>query len=44
MSNYYEISAEYRKQQVNVVQQTPHGPIQVPQEQVAFRIIGQGWK
>ena len=44
MSNYYEISAEYRKQQLNVVQQTPHGPVQVPQEQVAFRIINQGWK
>ena len=44
MSNFYEISGEYRKQQVNVVQQTPHGPVQVPQEQVAFRIIGQGWK
>ncbi len=44
LSNYYEISAEYRKQQVNVVQQTPHGPVQVPQEQVAFRIISQGWK
>jgi len=44
MSNYYEISAEHRKQQVNVVQQTPHGPVQVPQEQVTFRIISQGWK
>ena len=44
MSNYYEITAEYRKQQLNVVQQTPHGPVQVPQEQVTFRIISQGWK
>jgi len=44
MSNYYEITAEYRKQQMNVVQQTPRGPVQVPQEQVAVRIIGQGWK
>jgi hypothetical protein len=43
-SNYYEISADYRKQQVNVLQQTPQGPIQVPQEQVGFRIISQGWK
>ena len=44
MSNYYEITAEYRKQQLNVVQQTPHGPVQVPQEQVAVRIISQGWR
>ena len=42
--NYYEISAEYRKQQVNVTQQTPQGPIQIPQEQVGFKIISQGWK
>ena len=44
LSNYYDISVEYRKQQVNMVQQTPQGPIQVPQEQVGFKIIGQGWK
>jgi len=44
LSNNYDIAAEYRKQQVNVVQQTPQGPIQVPQEQVGFKIISQGWK
>lgn len=44
LSNYYDISVEYKKQQVNMVQQTPQGPIQVPQEQVAWRIVGQGWK
>ena len=44
LSNYYDIDVEYRKQQVNVVQQTPQGPVQVPQEQVGFKIIGQGWK
>ncbi len=44
LSNYYDISVEYKKQQVNVVSQTPQGPIQVPQEQVGFKIIGQGWK
>ncbi len=44
LSNYYETSANYLKQQVNVVQQTPQGPVQVPQEQVGFRIISQGWK
>lgn len=44
LSNYYDISVEYKKQQVNMVQQTPQGPIQVPQEQVGFKIMGQGWK
>ncbi len=44
LSNRFELSLEYRKQQMNVVQQTPQGPIQVPQEHVGWRIIGQGWK
>lgn len=44
LANYFEISADYRKQQVNVVQQTPHGPVQVQQEQVGFKIISQGWR
>jgi len=44
LSNYYDISVEYRKQQVNMVQQTPQGPVQIPQEQVGFKIIGQGWR
>lgn len=44
LSSYFELSIEYRKQQVNMVQQTPQGPIQIPQEQVAWRIVGQGWK
>lgn len=43
-SNYFELSLEYRKGQVNIVQQTPQGPIQVPQEQVMWRVVGQGWK
>ncbi len=43
-SNYYDIDVEYRKQQVNVLQQTPQGQIQVPQEQVVWKIISQGWK
>jgi len=44
LSNYYDISVEYKKQQVNITQQTPQGPIQVPQEQVGWRVIAQGWK
>ncbi len=43
-SSHFELSIEYRKQQVNTVQQTPQGPIQIPQEQVGFRIVAQGWK
>lgn len=44
LSSYFELSVEYRKQQINMVQQTPQGPIQIPQEQVTWRILGQGWK
>jgi len=44
LSNYFELSIEYKRQQVNIVQQTPQGPIQVPQEQVIWRVVGQGWK
>jgi hypothetical protein len=44
LASDYDISVEYRKTQVNVVQQTPQGPVQIPQEQVGFKIIGQGWK
>jgi hypothetical protein len=41
---HFELAIDYRKQQVNMVQQTPQGPIQLPQEQVVWRIVGQGWK
>jgi len=44
LSNYFELLLEYRRQQVNIIQQTPQGPIQLPQEQVAWRVVGQGWK
>ena len=43
-SNFYEISVNYLKQQVNVLQQTPQGSVQIPQDQVGFKIISQGWK
>jgi hypothetical protein len=42
--NFYEISVNYIKQQVNVLQQTPQGSVQIPQDQVGFKIISQGWK
>mgnify|MGYP001558418809 FL=1 len=44
MANYFELSLEYKKGQVNVPQQTPQGLIQVPQEQVMWKVVGQGWK
>ena len=44
LSNHFDLSVDFRKGQVNVTQQTPQGPIQVPQEQVMWKIVGQGWK
>jgi hypothetical protein len=44
LSNYFELSLEYRRQQVNIVQQTPQGPIQFPQEQIVWRVVDQGWR
>ncbi len=41
---YYGITMEFRRQQSMVQQQTPQGMIQIPQEQVVFRILNQGWK
>ncbi|MDP2918271.1 MAG: hypothetical protein Q8N68_02125 [bacterium] len=43
-SNFFELTLDYKKQQINITQQTPQGPIQVPQEQVVFKAVGQGWK
>lgn len=43
-SNFFELTLDYKKQQVHITQQTPQGPMQIPQEQVAFRAISQGWK
>lgn len=44
LSNYFELSLEFRKQQINAVQQTPQGPIQMPQEKIVWRVLSQGWK
>ena len=44
LSNHFDLSIDYKRQQVNMVQQTPQGPIQVPQEQVVWRVVDQGWK
>lgn len=42
--NNFELSMNFRKGQVNATQQTPQGPIQIQQERVMWKIIGQGWK
>lgn len=44
LSNYFELTLDFRRQQLMTTQQTPAGPMQIPQEQVGFRIIGQAWK
>ena len=41
LSNRFDLSVEYKKHQVNAVQQTPQGPIQIPQQQVAWPIFAQ---
>lgn len=41
LSKVYQLTMEFKRQQVMVAQ--PNG-IQVPQEQVAMRVIAQGWK
>lgn len=44
LSNHFNIAIEFRRQQVMVPHQSPQGVLQVPQEQVGFRILEQGWK
>jgi hypothetical protein len=44
ISNFFEINMEFKKVQQTVAQQTPQGMINIPQEQIVWRMIGQGWK
>lgn len=43
-TNYFELVLEYKKGQTSITQQTPQGPIQIPQERVMWKAIAQGWK
>jgi hypothetical protein len=43
-SEFFEITLEFKKVQQNIQQQTPQGMISIPQEQIVWRAIGQGWK
>jgi hypothetical protein len=42
-SHHYGIIMEFKKVQQSIAQQTPMGPINIPQEQIVWRIVGQGW-
>lgn len=42
--NYFELNLEYKRGQVSAVQQTPQGPMTIPQDQVMWRVLVQGWK
>lgn len=44
LSNTFNITAEYKRQQTGAIQQTPQGPVQIPQEQIIWRVIEQGWR
>jgi hypothetical protein len=43
-SEFFEITLEFKKVQQAIQQQTPQGMISIPQEQIVWRAIGQGWK
>lgn len=43
-SSFFNLVLEFKKGQINLTQQTPQGPINVPQQQVQWRVVGQGWK
>ena len=44
LSNSYELSLDFKRAQIQKTQQTPTGPIEIPQEQIVWRVISQGWK
>jgi len=44
VSSCFGINMEFKKVQQNVPQQTPAGVINIPQEQIVWKMIGQGWK
>jgi len=44
LSNHFALSIDYKRQQVNMAEQVTWRPIQIPQEQVTWRVVDQGWK
>lgn len=43
ISNFVEVTIEYKRIQQNVIQQTPRGPINIPQNQVIAQPMGWKW-
>lgn len=43
-SHHFDLSMEFKRLQQFVPQQTPSGIVNVQQEQIVWRIVGQGWK
>ena len=43
-SNFYELSLDFKRAQIQKTQQTAVGPMQIPQEQIVWRVVAQGWK
>ncbi|MFA6376966.1 MAG: hypothetical protein WCX69_06225 [Candidatus Paceibacterota bacterium] len=44
LASFFELAIDFKKQHVTVPQMTPQGPVQMSQEQVVWKVIGQGWK
>jgi len=44
IQNHYSMTMELKRVQQNIAQQTPQGIINIPQEQIIWRPIEQGWK
>lgn len=44
ISHFFNLSMEFKRLQQIVPQQTPAGVVNVQQEHVVWRIVGQGWK
>ena len=43
-SSRFDLHVEFRRQQMQMTQQTPQGPVQLQQEKVIWRIVKQGWE
>lgn len=44
IDNYFGINLDFKRVQQTVAQQTPQGIMNIPQEQIVWKIINQGWK
>ncbi|MDX9913272.1 MAG: hypothetical protein RBS77_01700 [Candidatus Moranbacteria bacterium] len=44
ISDYFGISLDFKRVQQTIAQQTPQGIINIPQEQIVWKVIEQGWR